>query len=72
MRRSGVESGGGIGMNKNVQPPVRTGSGSRGVRESGAASIGSAYGSHVTALGGSDSAFRSASRHPPHRCNLHC
>ena len=26
MRRSGTGSGGGIGMNKNVQPSVRTGS----------------------------------------------
>jgi|SRR6516165_12366376 len=48
MRRSGVGSGGGIGMNKNVQPSVRTGSGSRGTRPGGAASIGQSYGSHVT------------------------
>jgi hypothetical protein len=48
MRRSGIGAGGGIGMNKNVQPPVRTGSGSRGTRPGGAASIGQSYGSHIT------------------------
>src|SRR6516225_11161080 len=48
MRRSGVGSGGGQGMNKNVQPSVRTGSGSRGTRPGGAESIGKSYGSHIT------------------------
>ena len=48
MRRSGVASGGGIGMNKNVQPPVRTGTGSRGTRPGGAESLGKIYGDHVT------------------------
>ena len=48
MRRSGVGSGGGQGMNKNVQPSVRTGTGSYGTRAGGAESIGKSYGSHIT------------------------
>jgi hypothetical protein len=35
-------------MNKNVQPSVRTGSGSRGTRPGGVESIGKIYGDHVT------------------------
>jgi hypothetical protein len=61
MRRSGVGSGGGIGMNKNVQPSVRTGSGSRGTRPSGVASLGQAYGSHITNK--SDTGYRGPKFH---------
>jgi hypothetical protein len=35
-------------MNKNVQPSVRTGTGSYGTRAGGAESIGKSYGSHIT------------------------
>jgi hypothetical protein len=49
MRRTGKGSGGGIGMNKNVQPNVRTGAGSRSARPAGVAQIGQSQGSHVTA-----------------------
>jgi hypothetical protein len=48
MRRSGTGSGGGHGSKNVTHPSVRTGTGSRGVRESGAASLGSVYGDHVT------------------------
>jgi hypothetical protein len=48
MRRSGTGSGGGIGMNKNVQPSVRTGSGSKSARPAGVAMFGQMQGSHVT------------------------
>ena len=48
MRRSGTGSGGGIGMNKNVQPPVRTGSGSKSTRPAGVAMFGQMQGSHTT------------------------
>ena len=61
MRRVGVGSGGGIGMNKNVQPSVRTGSGSRGTRPSGAASLGQSYGSRITNK--SDTGYRGPKFH---------
>src|SRR5262245_36910818 len=48
MRRRGVGSGGGIGMDKNISPSVRTGSGNRGVRPGGAEGIGKSYGAHIT------------------------
>ena len=48
MRRSGVGSGGGIGMNKNVQPSVRTGSGSRGTHPGGVAQLGQHVGDKAT------------------------
>jgi hypothetical protein len=48
-------------MNKNVQPPVRTGSGSRGTRPSGAAGIGQSYGSHITNK--SDTGYRGPKFH---------
>jgi hypothetical protein len=40
-------------MNKNVQPSVRTGSGSRGTRPAGVAQIGTAIGDHSTHRGDS-------------------
>ena len=61
MRRSGTGSGGGIGMNKNVEPRVRTGTGSRGTRPGGAASLGQAYGSHITNK--SDTGYRGPKFH---------
>jgi len=48
MRRSGTGSGGGIGMNKNVQPSVRTGSGSKSARPAGVAMFGQMQGTHTT------------------------
>jgi len=48
MRRSGTGSGGGLGMSKNVSPPVRTGTGAREVRPGGAGQIGVSQGSHLT------------------------
>jgi hypothetical protein len=48
MRRSGVGSGGGIGMNKNVRPSVRTGSGSRGTHPGGVAQLGQHVGDKAT------------------------
>jgi hypothetical protein len=43
-------------MNKNVSPPVRTGSGSREVNPSGVAELGQKQGSHITNQG--DSGYR--------------
>jgi hypothetical protein len=48
MRRSGTGSGGGIGMNKNVTAPVRTGSGSRGTHPGGVAQLGQHVGDKAT------------------------
>jgi hypothetical protein len=48
MRRSGVGSGGGIGMNKNVQVPVRTGSGSKGISPGFVGQRGQVQGAHTT------------------------
>ena len=59
--RSGHRPGGGIASRVNVQPPVRTGSGSRGTRPSGAASLGQAYGSHITNK--SDTGYRGPKFH---------
>ena len=56
--RSGHRPGGGIASRQHVEIGVRTGSGSRGVRESGAAGIGLKYGSHVR--GQSDTGYRVA------------
>ena len=61
MRRSGTGSGGGIGMSKNVSPPVRTGVGSRSARPAGVAQIGQSQGSHVTAQ--SESRYRGEPLH---------
>jgi hypothetical protein len=54
MRRSGTGSGGGIGMNKNVQPPIRTGGGSHSARPGGVRQLGQSQGSHVTRHSDSD------------------
>ena len=54
MRRSGTGSGGGIGMNKNVEPSVRTGSGSKGVSPGWVGQKGQMQGSHVTRYSDSD------------------
>jgi hypothetical protein len=51
MRRSGVGSGGGIGMNKNTSPSVRTGSGAREVHPGGVGQLGESQGSHITRKG---------------------
>jgi hypothetical protein len=48
MRRSGTGSGGGIGMNKNVQPSVRTGSGSKSTRPAGVSQLGYMVGDKAT------------------------
>src|SRR5690348_8775334 len=63
MRRSGVGSGGGIGMNKNVQPSVKTGSGSRGTRPAGVQMLGTMQGDHVTTHGGSATGYRGERLH---------
>lgn len=48
MRGSGRGSGGGIGMNKNVEKPVRTGSGSKGISPGWVGQKGQLQGSHTT------------------------
>ena len=48
MRRSGKGSGGGLGMNKGVQPKYRTGDANKAIRPAGVAQIGVSQGSHVT------------------------
>jgi hypothetical protein len=48
MRKSGTGAGGGIGMNKNVRPSVRTGSGSRGTHPGGVAQLGQHVGDKAT------------------------
>ena len=65
MRRSGVGSGGGIGMNKNVQPSVRTGSGSKSTRPAGVAQIGASQGNHITNKSETD--YRGERLHNPER-----
>lgn len=52
MRRSGTGSGGGIGMNKNVEPRIRTGQGSKSARPAGVAQIGNAWGNKATHVKG--------------------
>ena len=59
--RSGHRPGGGIASRQHVEIGVRTGSGSRGVRESGAVGIGLKYGSHVR--GQSDTGYRGPKLH---------
>jgi hypothetical protein len=66
MRRSGVGSGGGYGMNKNVSPPVRTGSGSHSARPAGVAQLGNAWGDHSTSSGKS-TGYRGEPLHSPER-----
>ena len=53
--------GGGYGSRPHVEKPVRTGTGSRGVREGGAESIGKSYGSHITNK--SDTGYRGPKFH---------
>jgi hypothetical protein len=48
MRRSGRGSGGGIGMNKNVEKSVRTGAGAKAAHLGGVSQLGNKVGSHVT------------------------
>jgi hypothetical protein len=48
---TGHKPGGGIASRVNVSPPVRTGSGSRVVREPAVAEIGGNYGNHTTNAG---------------------
>jgi hypothetical protein len=59
--------GGGYGSRPHVEKSVKTGSGNRGVRESGAESIGKSYGSHITNK--SDTGYRGpkfhSDRNPP-------
>jgi hypothetical protein len=59
--RSGHRPGGGIASRVNVQPPVRTGTGSRGTRPGGAETIGKSYGSHITNK--SDTGYRGPKFH---------
>jgi hypothetical protein len=66
MRRSGVGSGGGYGMSKNVSPPVRTGVGGLSARPAGVAQIGTAVGDHVTNRPGS-TGYRGEKLHSPER-----
>jgi hypothetical protein len=49
--RSGHRAGGGIASKVNVKIPVRTGSGSRAIREPAVAQIGGNYGNHTTNQG---------------------
>jgi hypothetical protein len=63
MRRSGVGSGGGIGMNKNVQPSVRTGSGSRGTHPGGVAQLGQHVGDKATHGNSKGSGYRGEPLH---------
>jgi hypothetical protein len=65
MRRSGKGSGGGIGMNKNVHPSVRTGSGSKSTRPAGVAQIGAIQGNHITNKSETD--YRGEPLHNPER-----
>jgi hypothetical protein len=48
MRKSGKGAGGGIGMNKNVSPGVRTGMRAREINPRGVSQIGSSMGNHAT------------------------
>jgi hypothetical protein len=47
MRRNGKGSGGGIGMNKNVSPQVRLGSGSHSTNPGYVSQLGNKVGSHT-------------------------
>jgi hypothetical protein len=66
MRRSGTGSGGGIGMNKNVEPSVRTGSGSKSTRPAGVSQIGYMVGDKATHERGS-TGYRGEKLHSPER-----
>jgi hypothetical protein len=66
MRRSGTGSGGGIASNKNVRPPVRTGSGSHSTRPAGMAQIGISWGDHSTHRGDS-TGYKGERLHTPER-----
>src|SRR5262245_38486111 len=55
--------GGGFGSRQHIEKPVKTGTGSHGTRPGGAASLGQAYGSHVTTHGGSDTGYRGPKFH---------
>jgi hypothetical protein len=70
MRRSGVGSGGGIGMNKNVKVPVRTGDGSHSIRPAGVSQLGYAVGDHSTNSGRS-TGYRGEKLHGPEERNFH-
>ena len=48
MRRSGKGSGGGLGMNKNTERPVRVGPGAKGVNKQWVSQIGQSMGNHIT------------------------
>lgn len=48
MRRSGVGSGGGIGMNKNVEKSVRTGACAKAAHLGGVSQLGNKTGNHLT------------------------
>jgi hypothetical protein len=61
--RSGHRPGGGIASNKNVQPSVRTGSGSHSTRPGAVGQIGSSQGSHVTNKG--ETGYRGEIFHKP-------
>jgi hypothetical protein len=63
MRRSGTGSGGGIGMNKNVRPSVRTGSGARGTHPGGVAQLGQHVGDKATHGKSSGSGYRGEPLH---------
>jgi hypothetical protein len=65
MRRSGVGSGGGIGMNKNVSPRVRTGTGNQSARPAGVQMLGTMQGSHVTSH--RETSYRGERLHNPER-----
>jgi hypothetical protein len=64
MRRSGTGSGGGLGMNKNVSPPVRTGTGAHNARPAGVAQLGYAVGDHATHSGKS-TGYKGEALHGP-------
>jgi hypothetical protein len=66
MRRSGTGSGGGIGMNKNVRPPVVTGTGSHSTRAAGTNKFGYSVGDHVTNRG-DGTGYRGERLHNPEK-----
>src|SRR6516164_5415593 len=63
MRRSGTGSGGGIGMNKNVRPSVRTGTGSYGTHPGGVAQLGQHVGDKATHGNSKGSGYRGEPLH---------
>jgi hypothetical protein len=64
--RSGHRPGGGIASRVNVQPSVRTGSGSKSTRPAGVSQIGYQVGDHTTNRPGS-SGYRGEKLHSPER-----